>query len=47
MNRFRRPDFRRRKAFTRFIYSFPIQLLVVMLKKNHLLLLYWWCCSAG
>lgn len=41
MNRFRRPDFRRRKAFTRFIYSFPIQLLVVMLKKNHLLLLYW------
>jgi hypothetical protein len=29
------------KILTRFIYSFPIQLVVVLLKKNHLLLLYW------
>ncbi len=29
------------KAYTRFFYSFPIQLVIVLLKKNHLLLLYW------
>ncbi|MEO8085432.1 MAG: patatin-like phospholipase family protein, partial [Bacteroidota bacterium] len=29
-----------RKA-TRFIFSFPIQLLVLLIKKNHMLLLYW------
>lgn len=29
------------KEFNRFIYSFPIQLVVVLLKKNHLLLVYW------
>ena len=29
------------KNFTRFFYSFPIQLVIVLLKKNHLLLLYW------
>ena len=29
-----------RKA-TRFIFSFPIQLLVLLFKKNHMLLLYW------
>lgn len=32
---------RNSKAYKRFIYSFPIQLVVVLLKKNHLLLLYW------
>lgn len=30
-----------KKAFTRFFFSFPIQLVVVLLKKNHILLLYW------
>lgn len=30
-----------KKQFTRFFYSFPIQLVIVLLKKNHLLLLYW------
>lgn len=29
------------KAYKRFIYSFPIQLVVVLLKKNHLLMIYW------
>ena len=29
-----------RKA-TRFIFSFPIQLLVLLIKKNHMLLIYW------
>ena len=29
------------KAYRRFIYSFPIQLVLVLVKKNHLLLLYW------
>lgn len=29
-----------RKA-TRFIFSFPVQLLVLLIKKNHMLLLYW------
>ena len=29
------------KAFTRFFYSFPIQLVVVLLKKNQILLIYW------
>lgn len=30
-----------RKAFTRFFYSFPIQLVIVLLKKNQILLFYW------
>ncbi len=30
-----------RKAFTRFFYSFPIQLVIVLLKKNQILLIYW------
>jgi len=30
----------KRKA-TRFIFSFPIQLLVLLIKKNHMLMLYW------
>jgi hypothetical protein len=29
------------KAFTRFFYSFPIQLVIVLLKKNQILLIYW------
>ncbi len=29
------------KKATRFIFSFPIQLLVLLIKKNHMLLLYW------
>jgi len=31
----------RSKAFTRFFYSFPIQLVIVLLKKNQILLIYW------
>ncbi|REJ83517.1 MAG: patatin-like phospholipase family protein [Bacteroidetes bacterium] len=30
-----------RSAFTRFFYSFPIQLVIVLLKKNQVLLIYW------
>jgi len=36
--------------FTRFVFSFPIQLFIVLLKKNQLLLLYWvllFCCITG
>ena len=32
---------RQRLGFSHFIYSFPIQLLMLLIKKNHLLLLYW------
>ncbi len=31
----------RTKVLHRFVFSFPIQLLVVLLKKNHILLIYW------
>jgi hypothetical protein len=30
-----------RLSVTRFIFSFPVQLVVVLIKKNHILLLYW------
>jgi hypothetical protein len=30
-----------RLVVSRFIYSFPIQLMMLLIKKNHLLLLYW------
>jgi len=30
-----------RLIISRFIYSFPIQMLMVLIKKNHMLLLYW------
>jgi hypothetical protein len=30
-----------RQGVSRFIYSFPVQLVVVLIKKNHILLLYW------
>lgn len=30
-----------KRAFSRFFYSFPVQLLIVLLKKNQILLIYW------